>query len=67
MFFSLPAGDSIFNSDLETLKDMAVTIHLDHIAQPRFCKTVPYALKGKIEKAYAVSRTGVIEPIIFFF
>ena len=43
---------SVFSSELGTLKDTTVSISLDRTAQPRFCKarTVPYSLKGKIEK-----------------
>ena len=73
MFFSLPAGyidehTSIFDSKLGTLNDTTVTIHLDPTAQPRFCKarTVPYALKGKIEKELdRLVQQGVIESICF--
>ena len=45
-----------------------MTIHLDSTAQPRFCKarTVPYALKGKIEKELdRLIEQGVIEPICY--
>ena len=47
----LDEHSSIF-SKWGTLNDTTVTIHLDTIAQPCFCKTktVSYALKGKIEK-----------------
>ena len=59
---------SVFDSELGTLKDTAVTIHIDPSAQPRFCKarTVPYALKGKIEKELdRLVEQGVIEQISF--
>ena len=45
-----------------------MTIHLDLTAQPHFCKarTVPYALKGKIEKELDhLVKQGVIEPICY--
>jgi len=50
------------------LKDTTVTISLDPTAQPRFCKaqTVPYSLKGKIEKELdRLVQQGVIEPITY--
>ena len=59
---------SVFDLELGTLKDIAVTIHIDPSAQPRFCKarTVPYALKGKIEKELdRLVEQGVIEQISF--
>ena len=58
----------LFDSKLGTLNDTTVTIHLDPTAQPRFCKTttVPYALKGKIEKELdRLVEQGVIEPICY--
>ena len=59
---------SVFSSELGTLKDTTVTISLDPTAQPQFCKgrTVPYALKGKIEKELdRLVQQGVIELITF--
>ena len=64
----LDEHSSVFDSKLGTLNDTTVTIHLDPTAQPRFCKarTVPYALKGKIEKELdRLVQQGVIEPICF--
>ena len=64
----LDEHSSVFDSKLGTLNDTTVTIHLDPTAQPRFCKarTVPYALKGKIEKELdRLVQQGVIEPIYF--
>ena len=64
----LDEHSSVFDSKLGTLNDTTVTIRLDPTAQPRFCKarTVPYALKGKIEKELdRLVQQGVIEPICF--
>ena len=64
----LDEHSSVFDSKLETLNDTTVTIRLDPTAQPRFCKarTVPHALKGKIEKELdRLVKQGVIEPICF--
>ena len=58
----------MFSPELGTLKDATATIQLDPSAQPCFCKarTVPYALKGKIEKELdQLVKQGVIEPISF--
>ena len=59
---------SVFSPELGTLKDTSVTISLDHTVQLRFCKpqTVPFSLKGKIEKELdCLVKQGVIEPITF--
>ena len=64
----LDVNSSVFSPELGTLKDATATIQLDPSAQPRFCKarTVPYALKGKIEKELdRLVKQGVIEPISF--
>jgi len=57
-----------FSSDLGTLNGTSVTISLDPTAQHQFCKarTVPYALKVKIEKELdRLEQDGVIEPVTF--
>ena len=43
---------SVFSEGLGKLKDYKVNIELKEFAKPRFCKarTVPYALRGRIEK-----------------
>ena len=64
----LDVNSSVFSPELGTLKDVTATIQLDPSAQSRFCKarTVPYALKGKIEKELdRLVKQGVIEPISF--
>ena len=64
----LEVNASVFSPELGTLKDATATIQLDPSAQPRFCKarTVPYALKGKIESELdRLVKQGVIEPISF--
>ena len=64
----LDGNSSVFSPELGTLKGATATIQLDPSAQPRFCKarTVPYALKGKIEKELdRLVKQGVIEPISF--
>ena len=64
----LDVNSSVFSPELGTLKDATATIQRDPSAQPRFCKarTVPYALKGKIEKELdRLVKQGVIEPISF--
>ena len=65
---TLDANSSVFSPELGTLKSTTATIYLDASAQPRFCKprTVPYSLKGKIEKELdRLVNQGVIEPITF--
>ena len=64
----LDGNSSVFSPELGTLKGATATIQLDPSAQPCFCKarTVPYALKGKIEKELdRLMKQGVIEPIAF--
>ena len=60
----LDGNSSVFSPELGTLKGATATIQLDPSAQPRFCnaRTVPYALKGKIDR---LMKEGVIEPIAF--
>ena len=58
----------MFSSELGTVKGTTATIQLDTSAYPCFCKarTVPYALKGKIEiKLDQLIKQGVTEPIFF--
>ena len=53
---------------MQDILDTTATIQLEPSAQPRFCKarTVPYALKEKIEKELdQLVKQGVIEPISF--
>ena len=64
----LDVNSSVFSPELGTLKDAVATIQLDPSTQPRFCKatTVPYPLKGKIEKELdRLVKQGVIEPVSF--
>ena len=64
----LEGNSSVFSLELGTLKDITATIQLDVSAKPCFCKarTVPYSLKGKIEKELdRLVKEGVIKPITF--
>ena len=70
MLFSLLAGYycSVFDTELGTLKGFKATIRVAPAAQPCFCKSrsVPYALKEKIEKELdRLLKQGVIEKINF--
>ena len=58
----------MFSPELGTLKGITATIQLDVSAKPCFCKarTVPYSLKGKIEKELdRLVKEGVIKPVTF--
>ena len=64
----LEGNSSVFSPELGTLKGITATIQLDVSAKPCFCKarTVPYSLKGKIEKELdRLVKEGVIKPITF--
>jgi len=58
----------VFQPELGTLKGYEAKIHVDPGAKPQFCKarTVPYALKDKVEQELErLTKEGVIEPIQF--
>ena len=58
----------VFKDELGLVEAAPAKIHVDPSAQPRFCKprTVPYALKGRIEQELErLERAGVIEPVQF--
>lgn len=58
----------VFRDELGLVEAAPAKIHVDPSAQPRFCKprTVPYALKGKIEQELErLEHAGVIEPVQF--
>ena len=54
--------------ELGEVKDATAKVHIDPSVPPRFCKarTVPYALRPKVEKELErLERDGVIEPVQF--
>ena len=58
----------VFKDELGLVRDAPDKIHVDPSVQPRFCKprTVPYALRGKVEQELErLERTGIIEPVQF--
>ena len=58
----------IFSDELGLVAAAPAKIHVDPSAQPRFCKarTVPYALKEKVERELEqLESTGIISPVQF--
>nr|XP_023665672.1 LOW QUALITY PROTEIN: uncharacterized protein K02A2.6-like [Paramormyrops kingsleyae] len=58
----------VFRDELGTLKGVSVKLHVDPNATPRFYKprTVPYAMKGKVEEELErLQALGIIEPVLF--
>ena len=58
----------VFKPELGTLKGYEAKIYVDSDAQPRYCKarTVPYALRGAVEKELQrLESEGIIEPVQF--
>ena len=58
----------VFRDELGLVKGMTAEIHVDPQAPPRFFKarSVPYALRGKVEKELErLERDGIIQPVQF--
>ena len=57
---------SVFDKELETLKNVEVTMKIKSDALPKFCRArpIPHALKDRIEKELErVVTEGILEPI----
>ena len=64
----LGSHQELFRPGLGTLKGYKAKIIVEVGAQPRFCKarTVPYALRGKVEEELTrLEKEGIIEPVQF--
>ena len=64
----LDKNEEVFEDRLGLIKGTAAKIHIDPNAQPRFCRarTVPYALRNKIEQELErLEIEGIVEPIQF--
>ena len=64
----LDGHSDVFKDELGCVKDVTATIVIDSEAQPRFCKprTVPFALRGKVEHELSrLEKARVIESIQF--
>ena len=60
--------DGVFKEGLGKLSGHEAKIHVDPDAQPRFCKarTLPYALRGKVEdELQRLEKEGIIQPVQF--
>ena len=58
----------VFRDELGLANDVTAKIHVDDQAQPRFYRprTVPYALRGRVEKELERLETaGIVEPVQF--
>ena len=57
----------VFREELGTLKGFQAYIELVPNARPRFCKarTVPYALRDKVEETLKALVEGTLEPVEF--
>ena len=65
---ALSAHKALFRDELGTVKGVTAKIHVDPTARPRFYKarTVPYALRGKVEAALdSLQKEGIIEPVSY--
>ena len=57
-----------FKEELGLVKEATAKIHVNPTAKPKFCRprTLPYALRGKVEQELErLERSGIIEPIQF--
>ena len=64
----LESHADVFKDELGLVEAAPAKIHVEPSAQPRFCKprTVPYALKGRVEQELKrLEDAGIIEPVQF--
>ena len=64
----LDRHNAVFKDELGKVEGMTAKIHIDPQASPRFCKprTVPYALRGRVEQELdRLERDGIITPVEF--
>ncbi len=62
---SMDRYEEVFRDGLGTFRGRKARIEVDPTAKPRYCKarTLPYAMRPKVEELGRLVAEGVIEPV----
>ena len=64
----LQRHEAVFRDELGLVKGVTAKLHIEPMAQPRFCmaRTIPYALRDKVDQELErLEKSGVIKPVQF--